>query len=155
MVDDSFELYLDMKTEKGYKEMAAYKENIEQVASRWIQIKQKIVKEGRNMMRSMYALVMLYKSVLKAFGQTLDPMQEVLLAYISTTVTTMLQISTALAATGLGAVAASVLLVAALVFNTMATAQALAGMAEAKEANQEAADVMERLGYLSSTLTWV
>lgn len=125
---------------------------IDEVTTRWAKVKRTLIAEGTALLRSAQALIYVWRSVTKVMGITLDPMQEILLSYIATTVTTLISISTALHATGAGAPYAAYLMIVALAFNTIATAAALQGMAEAKQSYQEASDLMESLGMFATTL---
>lgn len=155
MSEATVEVDIIMGMDLVFKNAAEAHEIIDKVTTRWAKVKRILIKEGTAILRSVHAIIGVYRSVVKVMGMTIDPMHEILIAYIATTVSTMIMISTAMASTGIGAAVAVYVLTASLVLSTAATAMALQGMDKARSSLDDATGLLDSLGMLGTTLTWI
>jgi len=149
MVSDRVDIIVGVETDEALAELADFSHKVDEVGSKWQRAKQIIRTESRQVMQSLLGLVNLAKNIIEAFGYTIGPVGEALLAIITSVIQSAIAMQFAYAAGGPIGWAMMAVAAAALGVAIGAQIRAAQGVAEAKES---AARTQAILGNLTSIL---
>jgi len=146
---DRVTVYVDVETDESLAELADFSRKVDDVGSKWQRVKMVIRSESRQVMQSLLGLVNLAKDIIEAFGYSIGPVGEALLAIITSVIQGAIAMQFAYAAGGPVGWAMMAISAAALGVAIGASIRAAQGVAEAKES---AAKTQAILGSLTSIL---
>jgi len=131
MVSNEVTIGINVDTTQANAQIMAVSGRVKEVVNEWFYARQTIIREIQTTVSQVSQAISLARQTISIVGETLDPFFSSLLTMVMSSVSTLLSIAAAMAATGVGIPASVAIGIIALGLNAVQTAKILKAQVEA------------------------